>query len=459
MYDMVKNDFMKKLSEIPGINCSTTLSDVKIKVSSDPHYEAFVSDSHREDWIQEYVKIVNNMKKDFMKILSETPGINHRTTWSYIKRKVSSDPRYKALVNDSHREDWFKEYLKTLNDVKNDFMKKLCKIPVINSRTTWRDVKSKVSLDAPYEALFSNFHRENWLREYIAILNCVKKDFMKRLSEIPGINSSTTWTDVKSKVTSDPLHTDIVSDSHREDWFRKYLILNHATADDIKKTKSQDKQSQSSSLPKTLESRKSRVDASVLCFKEFLDAEIKANSGLSFPAFISLCQRHCIASTAIPFEEKKKLYYSHIQEHNRAIIWSLLDTTDISDINLWQNLRSRVKADPRTVSFTGYQWKREKKYAVSKHQRFLRAKEDFQELLKETKIITHKTMARVRVDNAHLKSIKESLKTDRRYTALSCIDPQREQMLLAYINNLSKKGPPPPPVSASAVTGRSGSTL
>lgn len=56
---MVKNDFMKKLDEIPGINCSTTWSDVNSQISLDPHYEALVNDSHREAWIQEYVKIVN----------------------------------------------------------------------------------------------------------------------------------------------------------------------------------------------------------------------------------------------------------------------------------------------------------------------------------------------------------------------------------------------------------------
>ncbi|BFZ02207.1 hypothetical protein BsWGS_05246 [Bradybaena similaris] len=226
-HDMVKNDFMKTLGEIPGINCSTTLSEVKSHMSSNPHYEAFVSDSQREAWIQEYVKIVNDTKNDFIKILSETPGINHFTTWSYIKSQLSSDPQYKSVVSDSQRENWFKEYLKTLNDARNNFMKKLNEIPGINNSTTWEDVESKVNSDACYEALFGNIHRENWFMEYVNILTFVKKNFMKSLRKMPGINNSTTWNDVKTKLSSDPRYEAVVSDSHRENWFREYLkILN-----------------------------------------------------------------------------------------------------------------------------------------------------------------------------------------------------------------------------------------
>ncbi|BFZ02212.1 hypothetical protein BsWGS_05251 [Bradybaena similaris] len=151
---------------------------------------------------------------------------------------------------------------------------------------------------------------------------------------------------------------------------------------------------------------------------------------------------------------------SHIDEKkkNRAIIWSILDEIDLSDTHLWYTIRNRVEANPKADRFTPKQWKNEKKHAVSKHQKFLKAKEDFQELLKESKFISHKTKA---LGENAVKHITGHLKKDKRFTALACIASQRQKMLLAYIDDLSMKGPPPPPVSASAPpdTGTSGSTL
>ncbi|BFZ10837.1 hypothetical protein BsWGS_13876 [Bradybaena similaris] len=230
-----KNDFIKRMSEIPGINNSTAWSDIKTKVSSDPVYEAIVSDSHREDWFREYLMLLNDAKTDFMKKLSEMPGINNSTAWSDTKTKVSSDPQYEAIVSDSHREDWFKEYLMILNEAKNNFIKMLSILPGINDSAAWSDIKSQVESCPQYKTLVSDSHREEWFQEYLKNLNDAKNDFMKRLSEIPGINNSTAWSDIKAKVTSDPQYEAIVSDSHRVDWFRKYLMILNEVKDDFMK--------------------------------------------------------------------------------------------------------------------------------------------------------------------------------------------------------------------------------
>ena len=52
-----------------------------------------------------------------MKLLKETPGIERNSKWSDVKKKINSDPRYDAVDSSSRREDWFKDYVKNLDEV------------------------------------------------------------------------------------------------------------------------------------------------------------------------------------------------------------------------------------------------------------------------------------------------------------------------------------------------------
>jgi hypothetical protein len=57
------------------------------------------------------------LKSDFISLLKDTSDIDRHSRWSDIKRKIDSDPRYKAVDSSSRREDWFKDYVKNLDDV------------------------------------------------------------------------------------------------------------------------------------------------------------------------------------------------------------------------------------------------------------------------------------------------------------------------------------------------------
>lgn len=51
-----------------------------------------------------------------MQLLRDTPDIDRHTRYSDMKKKLSSDPRYKAVDSSSAREDWFREHVKQLKD-------------------------------------------------------------------------------------------------------------------------------------------------------------------------------------------------------------------------------------------------------------------------------------------------------------------------------------------------------
>jgi len=52
-----------------------------------------------------------------MELLKETTDLDRHSRWSDIKKKLDSDPRYKAVDSSTRREDWFKDYIRTIEKV------------------------------------------------------------------------------------------------------------------------------------------------------------------------------------------------------------------------------------------------------------------------------------------------------------------------------------------------------
>lgn len=51
-------------------------------------------------------------------MLREHSDIDRHARWSDVKKKVDSDPRYRAVDSSNQKEDWFREYCKILKDEK-----------------------------------------------------------------------------------------------------------------------------------------------------------------------------------------------------------------------------------------------------------------------------------------------------------------------------------------------------
>ena len=57
------------------------------------------------------------MKADFLELLKETSDLDRHSRWSDVKKKLDSDPRYKAVDSSTRREDLFKDYIRTIEKV------------------------------------------------------------------------------------------------------------------------------------------------------------------------------------------------------------------------------------------------------------------------------------------------------------------------------------------------------
>lgn len=54
----------------------------------------------------------------------------------------------------------------------------------------------------------------------------------------------------------------------------------------------------------------------------------------------------------------------------------------------------------------------------------------------------------VKENEASLKEIEEILKKDKRYLELDHIPEERHELVMAYLEDLEKRGPPPPPTAS-----------
>lgn len=55
------------------------------------------------------------MKTDFIALLKEK-AVDRHARWPDVKKKVDSDPRYKAVESSTLKEDYYREYCKLVKE-------------------------------------------------------------------------------------------------------------------------------------------------------------------------------------------------------------------------------------------------------------------------------------------------------------------------------------------------------
>lgn len=53
---------------------------------------------------------------DFLSLLKEQKNLSRSCHWTDVKKKIDSDARYKAVDSSTRREDWFRDYIRKLDD-------------------------------------------------------------------------------------------------------------------------------------------------------------------------------------------------------------------------------------------------------------------------------------------------------------------------------------------------------
>jgi len=153
-------------------------------------------------------------------------------------------------------------------------------------------------------------------------------------------------------------------------------------------------------------------------------------------------------------DEKERLFEEHLEllEKKRQVAFHTILNDHCTLTSTWKDVKKAIKSDVRFEKIFANDRKRdfERDFEQYMKEQYRRAKTDFEELLKETKLITYKSLQTIEEseDQNHLRDIEKILEKDKRYLLLEVIPEQRSEILMDYIIALDKRGAPPPPTAS-----------
>uniref|UniRef100_A0A914H2R6 Transcription elongation regulator 1 n=1 Tax=Globodera rostochiensis TaxID=31243 RepID=A0A914H2R6_GLORO len=146
---------------------------------------------------------------------------------------------------------------------------------------------------------------------------------------------------------------------------------------------------------------------------------------------------------------KERLFKEHVRElerKRRDVFFQLLDEhQDVTFTTRWHSAKKVIAEDERFSRLKMDDKKLEQDYREWMDRRRSQALDDFETLLRETKIITYKSKQMITENEQHLKDILAVLENDKRYLVLKDRPSERERILDDYLDSLDRKGQPPPP--------------
>ncbi|GBM13406.1 Transcription elongation regulator 1 [Araneus ventricosus] len=421
----------------------------------------------------------------FLEMLSER-NVSAFSTMERELHKVVFDSRY-LLLPPKERKQKFDFYLRQKSEEEREARKKqvlkikgeyknLLQEAGVTGSTRFVDFMHQYSKDPRFKALDKLKDREVLFNEYVHSLRKKshdlnekrKTEFLELLKEQHYIDASINWLDVKDLLCLDHRYCSISSDYEREKLFNEYIKKNlsyelHSAKekeDRINasiKTRKQEVQRELSYHLKELnkERENHKYDAIVNSFKALL-ADLVKKPDISWRGAKKILKADRRWADVCDLRDERRVQY--FDEHINYLIKKKREQfrqilTEIQEITLtskWKEVKNKVLSDPRCKLFSSDNKKCEREFKEYISDKLKEAKNEFNELLKETKIITHASKNLMETSN-HLESIEKALEQDKRYLVLKCVEKERKDMLLSYIDKLHQNGPPPPPTATESI--------
>ncbi|XP_015785267.1 transcription elongation regulator 1 [Tetranychus urticae] len=433
------------------------------------------------------------------------------STWEKELQKIVFDSRY-LLLTSKERKQVFDKYVKEKAEEERrekrqrikqqrDEFRKLLEEANVTYKTSFHDFAHKYSKDERYRAIDKQKDRENLFNDYISELRRKEKEekaaqrekakqgFIELLKEQKNLDRYSKWFDVKEKIRDDPRYKALDSSSAREDTFKSYVsgLSSHRNDGndggsggdrkdenvDGKDAREKEKQE---AIEASLREREKEVARELSTHLRERDKEREqhkhAEAVEHFNALLADLIRNPDVSwregkkmlkkdhrwdlvDSLDRDEKEKLFNDHIDnlyKKKREKFRELLDEVrEITLTSTWRDIRRSIKDDPRYIKFSSSDRKCEREFKEYMKDKLTLAKNQFRELLKETKIITYKSKKMIEDSEQHLQDIVAILQNDKRYLILDCIEDERRHLLMSYIDELDRKGPPPPPTASEPV--------
>lgn len=436
--------------------------------------------------------------KQFRELLVQN-NVSAFSTWEKELHKIVFDSRY-LLITSRERKQVFEKYVKERADEERnekrkrmkeykEHFKKLLEEAGLTSKSSFSDFAQRYGKDERFKAIDKMRDKENIFNDFLqdqrrrerdersTQKERAKRGFIDLLREYRGFDKHTRWSEVKKMFSDDSRYKAVESSSLREEWFKEYIgaSRNHSRESEEDISREREKQER---VEASIREREKEVHRTLSSHLRERDKERELHKHDEAIQHFKALLTDLVRSPDVSFHEVKKIlrkdhrwdmvgelnrderervfeeHVNHLYRKKREKFRELLDETPEIDLtSTWKEIKRLIKDDPRCSKFSSSDRKCEKEFREYIRDRLVTAKADFRELLKETKIITYKSRKLIE-ESDHLADIEKVLLNDRRYLVLQCIEDERNELLLSYMDTLERKGPPPPP-TASEPTRRS----
>ncbi|XP_035215104.1 transcription elongation regulator 1-like [Stegodyphus dumicola] len=460
---------------------------VVVKNSITPGKESAIEAELRAAKERAHIPLDIRMKQ-FRDMLVEK-DVSAFSTWEKELHKIVFDPRY-LLLTSRERKQVFERYVKEraeeernekrkrMRERKEDF-RKLLEEASLTTKSTFSDFAQRYGKDERFKMIEKMRERECIFNDYQQDLrrkerderSCqrekVKKDFIELLKEQKGLDKHSRWSDVKKTISDDIRYKGVDSSSLREEWFKDYSSKLSRDEDDASREREKQERVEASIREREKEVQRTlsthlrerdkerelhKHDEAVQHFKALLTDLVRTPDVSWHDVKKTLRKDHRWEIVGcLERDERERVFDEHISflyRKKKEKFRELLDETpDITLTSSWKEIKKLIKDDPRCSKFSSSDRKCEKEFKEYLKDKMVAAKADFRELLKETKIITYKSRKLIE-ESDHLLDIEKVLQNDKRYLVLQCIEDERRELLMSYIDTLDRKGPPPPPTAS-----------
>jgi transcription elongation regulator 1 len=420
-------------------------------------------------------------KKSYLAMLKELRHLHKHSSWTETKKLLENDPRYKAIESSSKREDYFRDYCKYLDEKPSSSSHN----GDSKSRSDKHDKRSDKHKSSGDEKRQSSKDKDKDKERDKKESNKMEQDVEEE--ETNGRDhhrSSRTATEAENGKEEGEANDDEEmqeAETLEDEEERRKEKEKQERVEASLRERNKEVKEQLSKLHSEREKERQQLkkDELVESFKALLIDLIKTNlsqppapsaetsasnsssssskpSELTWKEAKKILKRDSRWSYCKPLEKEKKeaLFDEHMNKFRakkRDLFYQLLDDTAASislKSSTWKEVKKMIKADPRYEKIQqSDSFKMEKEFEVYLNERFQKSKDDFKELLAQTKLITYKTHTTLKEQPGHMKELEELLSNDKSWIVLNCAPEERKQMLLEYIEQLNKDGPPPPPTA------------
>nr|CTP81542.1 Bm7628 [Brugia malayi] len=431
--------------------------------------------------------------QEFKEMLTEK-NVSAGSTWEKELSKIVFDKRY-LLLNAVERKAAFEAYVRERTEIERaekkrrakearENFKNLLEEAKLHGRSSFSSFASKWGKDSRFKGVEKMRDKEDIFNEYVQELEKkekeerkerkekIRKDFIAMLME-KNITSRTKWSSLKKQLEDDERYKAVDRSSSRESLFREYQdTLPEESNSDIEEENDRQKRVAAEAA---IEERKKEVEAELgeqlkerskehekhkyqeheESFKALLIDLIKSADYTWHEARRILRKDSRYENCdLLEKDAKERLFDAHVQHlerKRREVFFQLLnETKDITPSMKWREAKKIIEKDERFAKFNISERKTERDYKEWMEERKEAVMKDFKDLLKETKIITYKSLKMIQENEQHLRDILAVLENDKRYIVLNNAPVERERLLEQYLEELDKKGPPPPPTQQEA---------